>query len=812
VVAITVVGSNGPPAVSLTSPANNAVLGTGRTATLAATAADSDGIAQVEFYRGSLLMATDTTAPYTFDWTDLPNGTYTLTAKAYDVLGAVTTSAPVTLTVRPIATITVNPASPTAGNSVLVTVDGAAFCTAVNVDFGDGNTQTFVDGGGLPITNTHVWATSGAKTLIAQGLGGACDSQATVTITVLTPPSVSLTAPAPGANFLAPATIEFAASASAAQGSILHVMFYANGSWLGTDWTAPYTFTWSGVGNGTYSLLAVATDTLGAGAASSSVTVTVGDPPPSTVLGVSVTPNPVTAGQSATITVTGTNPCTMLWMDFGDGDWWIAPIGGLPFTTTKTWTTAGNYTVYAAGYYSCSGEATRAVTVTGAAPAPEPVAVDVEMETGGDAPDEPLDANSSVESGTQPSGGDSVPDVTVLVDLNGTGSGTVTGAVTCTGTSVTCSVVAAQGSMLSFTATPNANMNFTGWTGACTGLNPTCTVEAYDHRLVVANFAAATPTVTTYYHLDMLGSVRVMTDAAGNVTDQRHDYRPFGEDTTPLPAPGADPARFLGQQRDSTKFDQFGARYYSMFQGRFSSVDPGHADANLFAPQSWNAYAYARNNPLRYLDPGGLQNWPPYVLGDGSELDNWPFEGSIDNWLKGIGGNGGSRNEFRGPEQRGGRGGPPPQIPPATEAPPPASPPAPRLAPPPAPSPAPPPDQQSKTKNNETSQDVPPCVVVWSREFTNSLNPFTLGASTAAEPALDFAARLQYNNALQYAASRPNSLGGTGLIYPMKSSTFRGMLKASRNLLRASPWISILMADAQGIYGVFDAARRGECR
>jgi RHS repeat-associated protein len=157
-------------------------------------------------------------------------------------------------------------------------------------------------------------------------------------------------------------------------------------------------------------------------------------------------------------------------------------------------------------------------------------------------------------------------------------------------------------------------------------------------------------------------SVRVMTDAAGNVTDQRHDYRPFGEDTTPLPAPGADPARFLGQQRDSTKFDQFGARYYSMFQGRFSSVDPGHADANLAAPQSWNAYAYARNNPLRYVDPGGLTPefrmiiWAP---------DDWPFGGSIDNWLKGIGGNGGSRNEFRGPEQRGGRGGPPPQTPPS---------------------------------------------------------------------------------------------------------------------------------------------------
>jgi RHS repeat-associated protein len=112
--------------------------------------------------------------------------------------------------------------------------------------------------------------------------------------------------------------------------------------------------------------------------------------------------------------------------------------------------------------------------------------------------------------------------------------------------------------------------------------------------------------MTTYYHLDRLGSVRAVTDASGTVLG-RHDYRPFGEDTQPLPAPDADPARFLGQQRDGTKLDQFGARYYSMFHGRFTTTDPGHADADILRPQSWNAYSYARNNPLRFTDTSGLQ-------------------------------------------------------------------------------------------------------------------------------------------------------------------------------------------------------------
>jgi RHS repeat-associated protein len=134
---------------------------------------------------------------------------------------------------------------------------------------------------------------------------------------------------------------------------------------------------------------------------------------------------------------------------------------------------------------------------------------------------------------------------------------------------------------------------FTGWTGVCATTGAACGFGAVDGLVVIANFQSTSTPVTTYYHLDTLGSVRAVTDASGAVLE-RHDYRPFGEDTMPLPAPGADPVRFLGQQRDGTKLDQFGARYYSMFHGRFTTTDPGHADANVLQPQSWNAYAYMR--------------------------------------------------------------------------------------------------------------------------------------------------------------------------------------------------------------------------
>ena len=45
------------------------------------------------------------------------------------------------------------------------------------------------------------------------------------------------------------------------------------------------------------------------------------------------------------------------------------------------------------------------------------------------------------------------------------------------------------------------------------------------------------------------------------------------------------------------------ARFYRPRHGRFAQVDPVYA--GLFDPQQWNRYAYARNNPLGFVDPDG---------------------------------------------------------------------------------------------------------------------------------------------------------------------------------------------------------------
>jgi len=123
--------------------------------------------------------------------------------------------------------------------------------------------------------------------------------------------------------------------------------------------------------------------------------------------------------------------------------------------------------------------------------------------------------------------------------------------------------------------------------------------------LLPAPALAQTTQVVEYYHTDVLGSVRAVTNQQGQVI-RRHDFRPFGEELQPT-VPPPDKPLFTGKERDAeTGLDYFGARYQRAGVGRFTTVDPLMTiDENLVDPQRWNRYAYAGNNPLKYTDPDG---------------------------------------------------------------------------------------------------------------------------------------------------------------------------------------------------------------
>ena len=97
---VTTVAPNQAPTVSLTSPVSGASFTSPANITISANAADADGtVSKVDFYNGTTLLSTVTTAPYNFTWTNVATGTYSITAKATDNSGASTTSAAANISV-----------------------------------------------------------------------------------------------------------------------------------------------------------------------------------------------------------------------------------------------------------------------------------------------------------------------------------------------------------------------------------------------------------------------------------------------------------------------------------------------------------------------------------------------------------------------------------------------------------------------------------------------------------------------------------------------------------------------------------------
>jgi RHS repeat-associated protein len=122
--------------------------------------------------------------------------------------------------------------------------------------------------------------------------------------------------------------------------------------------------------------------------------------------------------------------------------------------------------------------------------------------------------------------------------------------------------------------------------------------------------ATDSPIGRRHYHLDHLGTPRLITDDAARRLGT-HDYVPFGAElATTLRETPEETHKFTGHERDTDgtvyTLDYMHARYYGAQWGRFSSVDPVlDVKTALGRPQAWNRYAYVRNNPLNFRDPTG---------------------------------------------------------------------------------------------------------------------------------------------------------------------------------------------------------------
>jgi len=107
-----------------------------------------------------------------------------------------------------------------------------------------------------------------------------------------------------------------------------------------------------------------------------------------------------------------------------------------------------------------------------------------------------------------------------------------------------------------------------------------------------------------YYFSDHLKSADVITSNLGAIQEES-DYFPYGGEKV-VTGSDINNYKFTGKERDTESgLDNFGARYDASSMGRFMTPDAFFKDSHVGDPQSWNEYAYARNNPLRYVDPNG---------------------------------------------------------------------------------------------------------------------------------------------------------------------------------------------------------------
>ena len=137
---------------------------------------------------------------------------------------------------------------------------------------------------------------------------------------------------------------------------------------------------------------------------------------------------------------------------------------------------------------------------------------------------------------------------------------------------------------------------------AISPLNAASGASTTYYRFNGARVAMRTVSTVYWLHGDHLGSASLTTSITGTTVSELR-YTPFGETRYSSGSTLTD-RRFTSQEEQvSIGLYLFGSRLYHPQIGRFISSDTVVQDP--YDPLALNRYAYARNNPLKYVDPTG---------------------------------------------------------------------------------------------------------------------------------------------------------------------------------------------------------------
>lgn len=151
--------------------------------------------------------------------------------------------------------------------------------TIARVEFYDGADKIGEDTV-APYEFTWTNAPAGTRVVTARAIdnaGGSTVSSGRTVVISNQAPTVSVTAPTPGATVAAGRSVKITATAADAEGPVVRVEFYDGATKLGESTTAPYEFTWTNPPTGTHTLTARAIDGAGASTASAGQSLVVTD-------------------------------------------------------------------------------------------------------------------------------------------------------------------------------------------------------------------------------------------------------------------------------------------------------------------------------------------------------------------------------------------------------------------------------------------------------------------------------------------------------------------------------------------------------
>ena len=283
-------GDSSPPTTTLTVSGGSFFLMGRRT--LNATATDDVGVTKVEFYVGSKLIGSDSSAPYSISWdtATVANGNRVLTSKAYDAAGNVGTSAALVVIILNPSSDSTPPTTALTAPASGATLIGTPTVSATATD-NVGVTKVEYYAGAMLIGSASSapysisWNTesvaSGSYSMTSKAYDAAGNVGTSAAIPVIvsrpgdsTAPTTTLTAPTSGS--VISGTLLVSATAMDNVG-VTKVEFYAGTTLLGSDTTAPYSVQWNTtpVANGAYSLISKAYDAAGNVGTSAAVSVLV---------------------------------------------------------------------------------------------------------------------------------------------------------------------------------------------------------------------------------------------------------------------------------------------------------------------------------------------------------------------------------------------------------------------------------------------------------------------------------------------------------------------------------------------------------